>query len=384
MPQAAAGERLADFREIDLGYSQEEAIAEAQPLSELRPVLRMPALRQGLQAGRDLPRSWRRRRARSKSARCCSRPASRSSTPPCAASSATALRQRRSPTSSSSAFCRPPGRPSGHVVRPSDGKTPKRLAFIQCVGSRDTGCGNDYCSSVCCMAATKEAILAKEHEPDLDITIFFLDLRAFGKDFDRYYERARNQLGVRYVRSFISRTFEMPGTKNLARRLLRTSTCKQVEEEFDMVVLSLGLEPSASVQEQAERLGVDLNRWGFARPTELRPLDTSRPGRLRRRARSRNRKTSPTRSMQASAAAARAMALLAPARGTRVRTKIYPPERDVTDEPPRVGVFVCHCGSNIASVVDVERGRRARADAALRRPSPSTRSTPAPTTARTA
>ena len=107
----------------------------------------------------------------------------------------------------------------GHVLRPSDGKPPKRLAFIQCVGSRDTGCDNDYCSSVCCMAATKEAILAKEHEPGLDVTIFFLDLRAFGKDFDRYCERAKNQLGVRYVRSFISRTYEMPGTQEPPRGL---------------------------------------------------------------------------------------------------------------------------------------------------------------------
>ncbi len=107
------------------------------------------------------------------------------------------------------------GPTQGHVRRPSDGKPPKRLAFIQCVGSRDTGCDNDYCSSVCCMAATKEAILAKEHEPGLDVTIFFLDLRAFGKDFDRYCERAKKQLGVRYVRSFISRTYEMPGTRNL-------------------------------------------------------------------------------------------------------------------------------------------------------------------------
>ena len=87
------------------------------------------------------------------------------------------------------------GPTQGHVRRPSDGKPPKRLAFIQCVGSRDTGCDNDYCSSVCCMAATKEAILAKEHEPGLDVTIFFLDLRAFGKDFDRYCERAQEPVG---------------------------------------------------------------------------------------------------------------------------------------------------------------------------------------------
>ncbi len=245
------------------------------------------------------------------------------------------------------------GPTGGRVLRPTDGKAPKRMAFIQCVGSRDTGCDNDYCSSVCCMAATKEAILAKEHEPGLDVTIFFLDLRAFGKDFDRYCERAQKQLGVRYVRSFISRTYEMPGTKNL-RLVYAGPEMKQVEEEFDMIVLSLGLEPSATLQEQAQRMGVLLNRWGFAQTEELRPLDTSRPGVFVGGA-FQEPKDIPDTVMQASAAAARAMELLALARGSRVRVKTYPPERDISDEPPRVGVFVCHCGSNIASVVDVER-----------------------------
>jgi len=275
------------------------------------------------------------------------------------------------------------GPTAGHIRRPSDGQAPMRLAFIQCVGSRDSGCDHDYCSSVCCMAATKEAILAKEHEPGLEVTIFFLDLRAFGKDFDRYCERASSQLGVRYVRSFISRTYEMPGTKNLrvvyanfdagkgdwlrgahqhedATDVTATVPApssgagKQVEEEYDMIVLSLGLEPSASLREQAERMGVVLNRWGFAQTSELRPLDTSRPGVFVGGA-FQEPKDIPDTVMQASAAAARAMSLLAPVRGTRVRTKTYPPQRDITDEPPRIGVFICHCGSNIASVVDVER-----------------------------
>jgi heterodisulfide reductase subunit A len=241
----------------------------------------------------------------------------------------------------------------GHVLRPSDAKPPRRLAFIQCVGSRDTGCDNDYCSSVCCMAATKEAILAKDHVPGLEVSVFFLDLRAFGKDFDRYCERAQNQLGVRYIRSFISRTYEMPGTGNL-RLVYAGPGVKQTEEEFDLIVLSLGLEPSASLRQQAERLQVVLNRWGFAQTSELQPLDTSRPGVFVGGA-FQEPKDIPDTVMQASAAAARAMALLAPARGTRVRTRTYPPQRDITDEPPRVGVFICHCGSNIASVVDVER-----------------------------
>lgn len=245
------------------------------------------------------------------------------------------------------------GPTGGHILRPSDGRIPKRLAFIQCVGSRDSTCDNDYCSSVCCMAATKEAILAKEHQPDLDVTLFFLDLRAFGKDFDRYCDRAKNQLGVRYIRSFISRTYEMPGTQNL-RLVYASDEIRQVEEEFDMVVLSLGLEPSASLREQAERMSVALNRWGFAATSELAPLDTSRPGLFVAGA-FQEPKDIPDTVMQASAAAARAMSLLAPARGTRMQTKAYPPERDITDEPPRIGVFVCHCGSNIASVVDVEK-----------------------------
>ena len=132
------------------------------------------------------------------------------------------------------------------------------------------------------MAATKEAILAKEHEPGLDVTIFFLDLRAFGKDFDRYYERAQNQLGVRYLRSFISRTYEMPGTQNL-RLVYASPEMKQIEEEFDMIVLSLGLEPSATLQEQAERMGVVLNRWGFAQTERASPAGHVPAGRVRRR-----------------------------------------------------------------------------------------------------
>jgi heterodisulfide reductase subunit A-like polyferredoxin len=242
------------------------------------------------------------------------------------------------------------GPTAGQILRPSDGKRPKRLAFIQCVGSRDSTCGNDYCSSICCMAATKEAILAKEHEPDLEVTIFFLDLRAFGKDFDRYCERAKS-LGVRYVRSFISRTYEMPDTHNL--RLVHAGPdIEQVEEEFEMVVLSLGLEPSASLHEQAEQIGIALNPWGFADTREISPLDSSRPGVFVGGA-FQEPKDIPDTVMQASAAASRAMVLLAPARNSQVRIKAYPPEHDITDEPPRVGVFVCHCGSNIASVVEV-------------------------------
>jgi heterodisulfide reductase subunit A-like polyferredoxin len=242
------------------------------------------------------------------------------------------------------------GPTQGKIRRPSDGKRPKRLAFIQCVGSRDHGCGNDYCSSICCMAATKEAILAKEHEPGLEVTVFLLDLRAFGKDFDRYVERAQ-RLGVRYVRSFISRTYELPDSGSL-RLVYVDETQRRVEEDYDLVVLSVGLVPNSAIREQAARIGVELNGFGFAATHELDPLATSRPGVFVAGA-FQEPKDIPDTVMQASGAAARAMALLAPARGSERVVKAYPPERDVSDEPARVGVFVCHCGSNIASVVDV-------------------------------
>jgi heterodisulfide reductase subunit A len=243
------------------------------------------------------------------------------------------------------------GPTKGHVRRPSDGTTPKHIAFIQCVGSRDATCGNDYCSSVCCMAATKEAIIAKQHEPETAATIYYMDMRAYGKDFDRYFNRAQ-EIGISYVRCRPSSVEEVNETKNL-RITYIDDTNRSITQEHDMVVLSIGLEPSASLRDQIERFGVMLNQWGFAQTSELSPLDTSRRG-IFTGGVLQEPKDIPDTVMQASAAAARAMALLAPARGTRVKTKAYPPERDITDEPPRIGIFICHCGSNIASVVDVE------------------------------
>jgi heterodisulfide reductase subunit A2 len=243
------------------------------------------------------------------------------------------------------------GPTKGHIERPSDASTPKRIAFIQCIGSRDALSGNDYCSSVCCMAATKEAILAKQHEPDAEVVIYYMDLRAFGKDFERYYNRAK-EMGISYVRCRPSSVEEDTDTKNLKISYLDESN-KRITQEHDLVVLSLGLEPSASLKEQSDRFNVMMNNWGFVQTSELSPLETSRPGVFVGGALA-EPKDIPDTVMQASAVASKAMALLASAKGTRVKTKAYPPERDVTDEPPRIGVFVCHCGSNIASVVDVE------------------------------
>jgi heterodisulfide reductase subunit A-like polyferredoxin len=244
------------------------------------------------------------------------------------------------------------GPTAGKVLRPSDGAHPGSLAFIQCVGSRDTGCDNDYCSGICCMAATKEAILAKEHEPSLDIAIFYMDIRAFGKDFDKYVDRAK-RMGIRFVRASISKAFEMPDTKSLLLAYVDDDMALK-EETFDMAVLSVGLEPSSKLEKQAKALGIELNRWGFAKTKELSPLNTTRPGVFTGGV-FQEPKDIPDTVMQASAAAAAAMSLLAPARGEEIRVKQYPKEKDITDEPPRIGVFICHCGSNIASVVDVEK-----------------------------
>ena len=163
----------------------------------------------------------------------------------------------------------------GHVQRPSDGRVPKKVAFLQCVGSRDQS--HPYCSAVCCMYATKEAIIAKEHEKEVEPTIFFIDIRAYGKGFDAYYERARKEYGVRYVRCAISRVVEDPRTKNL--RITYIDDAGEIkEEEFDLVVLSVGMVPSASTGELAKNLGVELDPYGFAKTDSLAPLATSRPG----------------------------------------------------------------------------------------------------------
>jgi heterodisulfide reductase subunit A-like polyferredoxin len=244
---------------------------------------------------------------------------------------------------------------AGIVQRPSDAAHPHKVAWIQCVGSRDISCDQGYCSSVCCMYATKEAVIAKEHDARIEPTIFYMDIRAFGKGFDSYIDRAEQEHGVRYVRSMVSAVKEVPGSQNL--RLSYATFDKNGrpvlhEEEFEMVVLSVGLKPTAEAQEMARRLDVNLNEYGFAEPPLYLPTATSRPGIFVAGAFG-EPKDIPETVIEASCAAAQASALLAKARGTLTREAVYPPERDVSEEEPRVGVFVCHCGINIGGVVDV-------------------------------
>ncbi len=240
----------------------------------------------------------------------------------------------------------------GRIRRPSDGAAPRRIAFIQCVGSRNPALGNDYCSAVCCMAATKEAIVAGERLPELETAIFYIDLRAFGKGFYRYYQRAKNECGVRYVRSMISAVTQTLPSKNLLLRFAEEDGQIR-EEQFDLVVLSVGLKPPPAAAEFCERLGLARNRHGFCATRPFSTVETSRPG-VFACGTFTGPKDIPQTVMEASAAAACAAQLLAPARGTLVREKETPPERDVAGEESRIGAFVCHCGTNIAGVVDVK------------------------------
>ncbi len=240
----------------------------------------------------------------------------------------------------------------GQVKRPSDNADPKRIAWIQCVGSRDASVGREYCSSICCMQATKQAIIAREHDPGVSATVFFLDLRAQGKGFDRYYERAREVHGVRYLRSMVSRVTQDPQTENLEITYVDEAGLIQTEE-FDLVVLSVGLVPHPAAKDLAAACGIATNRWGFAAGQPFEPVATDRPGIFACGA-FQSPKDIPETVVQASAAAAAAFNLLKDARGSKIAATAYPEERDVTQEPPRIGVFVCHCGHNIASIVDVE------------------------------
>ena len=237
----------------------------------------------------------------------------------------------------------------GEVKRPSDGAHPKKVAFIQCVGSRDQE--HEYCSSVCCMYANKQAMLTIDHEPDCEPTVFLMDMRAQGKGFDAFYQRALDK-GVKFVRSRPSYIKEDPLSDDLLISW-EDEAGKLHETRYDMVVLSVGLEPARKAQEAAGHVGVALNRHGFCQLHEFNPMQTSREG-VFVVGPFGEPKDIPDSVAQASAAAAQIMTGLADSRGTLTVDKEYPAERNVVGEEPRVGVFVCHCGSNIAGVISVE------------------------------
>jgi len=243
------------------------------------------------------------------------------------------------------------GPTGGALQRPSDGKRPMKIAFIQCVGSRETRPGgNFHCSSVCCLQSAKEAMVAQERAPGLQTTIFYMDLRAYGKGFEDHIEMTVDY-GVRYERSMISTVKEVPGSKNLKLTYV-TEEGERHTEEFDMVVLALAFEPTSSLNELARQLGIDLNESGFVRTRQLAPNETTQPG-IFAGGSCTSPMDIPETIMDADSAGALAASLVTPGRGSLLANKEYPPERDVAYERPRVGVMVCHCGKNIGSVVDV-------------------------------
>lgn len=233
----------------------------------------------------------------------------------------------------------------GHVYR-SDGKVPKKIAILQCVGSRDEKT-NPYCSSVCCTYATKHAILAKEHIPDAEVHIFAMDIRTFGKGFEEYANRAKKEYGVIYHKARVANIMEKKDG-NLIVKYEKDG--RSYEEEFDLVVLSVGFEASEDLRRYSEVFGIDLNDYGFVLTDSFAPIETSKPGIFVAGVASEPRDI-PESVAMASASAAKASELV---KEKAVAEKVLSPERSVAGEAPRIGVFVCHCGINIASTVDVE------------------------------
>lgn len=251
------------------------------------------------------------------------------------------------------------GPTEGIVLRPSDGKPPKRIAWLQCVGSRDQK--YPYCSSICCMYATKEAMIAKERIPGVHCQIFIMDERAFNKEFNAYYEKARQKYQVEYTRCRISAVKEDPLTHDLILRY-PDKEGRMREDRFDLVVLSLGSRPPGGARDLARVLGIDLNPYGFCETDKFNPLETSRPG-IYVCGTFQSPKEIAETIIDAAGAAGDTMCLLREHLGEHPASREYPflwkpdgfvPERDVRGEPPRVGVFLCRCTPTLDGVIDVE------------------------------
>ncbi|MCX5882181.1 MAG: FAD-dependent oxidoreductase, partial [Deltaproteobacteria bacterium] len=242
---------------------------------------------------------------------------------------------------------------AGHLLRPSDEKVPRKVAWIQCVMSRDSARNRPFCSSVCCMQAVKQAVLTRSHEPDTAATIYFMDIRAHGKGFDDYVDRARNQHGVQYRRSMISQIYLNPENDNLIIETFDHHLNRKKEEEYDLVVLSSGLKPSRAFADLAKQVGLVTNPYGFLSAEFDEPVATSRPG-IFVCGGIETPKDIPETIIQAGAAAAEASIFISSARNTEIVVEKKPDEKPI-DTEPRVGVLVCHCGTNIAGVVNIQK-----------------------------
>jgi heterodisulfide reductase subunit A len=234
----------------------------------------------------------------------------------------------------------------GKILRPSDGRVPKKIAWLQCIGSRTKRNGQPYCSSICCTYAIKQIVLAKSHYAELEITVFHNDIRTFGKGCEELYQRSTKTIGIRFIHQRINEIAENPNNKNIIIRHLSGGI--PVKEEFEMVVLSVGVQPSKDNEVLSQALGLELNDHGFlssgsevqsgiyAGGNAIGPMDI------------------PDSIISSTSAVSYVSRLLADQRGSMVKAQEFPEERSITGECPKIGVFICHCGTNIAGVADVD------------------------------
>ncbi|PNX49732.1 MAG: hypothetical protein BV457_00825 [Thermoplasmata archaeon M9B1D] len=244
------------------------------------------------------------------------------------------------------------GPTAGKVLRPSDLNKPKKIGWIQCVGSRSEQEGYPYCSRVCCMYATKEASIVKEANPGININIYYMDIRAYGKDFQQYYDHAKD-LGVKYIRGRPSNVYENKD-KSLTIRYRDTLSGKVKEDKVDLLVLSTAIIPAKDNKKIAKILGIEVDENGFFKQDSLlqNPVQSTKPG-IFLAGCIQGPKDIPDSVSMASGAAAKAVA---PVKDRKRHVgRDFPPEKDVSLEEPRIGVFICHCGKNIASYLDVEK-----------------------------
>ncbi len=248
------------------------------------------------------------------------------------------------------------GPTSGKLVCPSDGRQPKKVAWIQCIGSRGLQKGaGAYCSNACCMFALKEAIVTKERfQEDIETTIFYMDMRTFGKDYELYLNRAKDEYGVRFLRSRPHSILQKVGDDDLTMTYTKDDSTKQFEEKFDMVVLSTGFKTSDESRLLAAKMGVELNSDFFPVTLGLNPVVTSKPG-VYVAGTFESPKDIPDTMVQASAAACMAGADLPKYDKKLAEESEGAKERDISLEEPKVGVFICDCGENIGGVIDVEK-----------------------------
>jgi len=242
--------------------------------------------------------------------------------------------------------------PSGGVpVRPSDGKTPQKIAFIQCVGSRDVSCGQPQCSTICCMYATKQAMVSKDRAPGVEITVFYMDIRPIGKDYERYYETAKSRYGIHYTRSAVSALRELQQSKNLI--IAHGGDDGMIADDtFDLVVLSVGFTPPRGAKELAERMGIALNDGGFCRTEEFTPTAASRPGVFVAGA-FKAPKDIPDAVVEGSSAATDAACLLKSLHRKKQERPQYPAIGDRETVAPSIGVFLMDPGDGLGDVLSL-------------------------------